>query len=160
MDETSQGMFSDAVYNQRIQVLLIWKLLVPLSLLLVVFLTYALMLGDKHPFQRTFGHGDLLIFSVLILIEAAIELKSINSRYYKLLAVCAVLSIFFFGIIKYVIVVHKQGLSDTAGSQPSELLLAFSYFNFAAILCSIIGGFYASLIAAREISDRKLKELA
>lgn len=152
-------MFSDVVYNQRIQVLLVWKLLAPLSLLLVVFLTYALILEDKHPFQRAFAQGDLLIFSVLILIEAAIELKSTNSRYHKLLAACAVLSILFFGVIKYVLVIHKQEFSDAAGAQPTGLLLAFSYFNFAAILCSIIGGFYASLIAARDVSDRKLKEM-
>ncbi len=51
----------------------IYKVAVPLLVMVIIWPIYGFSLGIEHPFAKAFAHADLLIFSALILTEAAIE---------------------------------------------------------------------------------------
>lgn len=50
-----------------------WKVMLPLLLISSIYLFIRCILEIPEPFGRAFAHGDLLVFSALVLLEAASE---------------------------------------------------------------------------------------
>jgi hypothetical protein len=84
----------------------IWKVLLPLGLLALLWPVNAIILGLPHAFESAFAHGELLIFSVLILLEAAVEGEHLRrqSQWFQaalgVTKVSAFFVLFIFGFIK------------------------------------------------------------
>src|SRR5690349_4361419 len=93
----------------------IWKVCIPLLLLLGAYLIYSFVLKGDQPFLSIFSQGELLILSALILIEAALELREIESPYDKLLMACALLLLILFAAIKYTIHSYQLSLPTVQG---------------------------------------------
>ena len=145
-------------------------------LILVIYPVYALLLKIDHPFQRAFSQGDLLIFSALIMVEAAIELKNAQSRYDDLLQFIAMATMVVFGFVKYGAMLREphlhlgnlNGLSAEAiaalaqaAQEAAGELRAFSFFNCAVAACAVAISLYAFLhIVRREnaTANEKLEQ--
>lgn len=150
--------------NQHLQTICLWKVLFPLFLILIIYPTYALLLKIDYPFQRAFAHGDLLIFSALIMVEAAIELKEANSNYDEPLRFVAMITMVIFGLVKYGAMLREPhlhtanleamtpALAETALREAREAaieLRAFSFFNCAVAACAVSGSIYAFVHSVR-----------
>ncbi|HWT00832.1 MAG TPA: hypothetical protein VN256_11350 [Pyrinomonadaceae bacterium] len=139
-----------------------WKVLLPLLLLILVWPMYGLVLRLEHPFVRAFAHGDLLIFSSLILLEAAIEGE--NAPHQGFWALCsrmvakisAILLIAVYVAIKYSAILNEQSLQDSivkVKDDPSAVtalhnltmngMLPYSYFSCAVAVVSVIFSIFA-----------------
>jgi Sec-independent protein translocase protein TatA len=105
---------SDDVLDQRMIDWLVWKVLLPLTIIVFIWPAYKYVAEFDHPFERAFAHGDLLIFSALVLIEATIEgerqhgHRRLMRTGLQVLKVVAIAFIFFFGFIKYDVMVRER----------------------------------------------------
>src|SRR2546423_9545545 len=50
-----------------------WKLALPLLLIASLYILIGFIMEIPEPFGRAFSHGDLMVFSALVLLEAATE---------------------------------------------------------------------------------------
>lgn len=159
-----RNMLNTIFLDQHLQTICLWKVLFPLFLILIIYPTYALLLKVDYPFQRAFAHGDLLIFSALIMVEAAIELKESKSNYDEPLRFVAMLTMVIFGLVKYGAMLrephlHTTGLEMMTPEVASHVvreaheaameLKAFSFFNCAVAACAVSGSIYAFVHAVR-----------
>jgi hypothetical protein len=64
---------------QRFQDWKRWKLYYPLALLLLIY-PLSKLKGFGHEFLGSFSHGDLLLFSSLVLIELSVEASHIHNE--------------------------------------------------------------------------------
>jgi hypothetical protein len=134
-----------------------WKVLLPLLLLFLIWPMYGWVLHLPHPFVRAFAHGDLLIFSSLILLEAAIEGEHIPhqsfwSLFGRVIAkIFAVVFIAIYGVLKYKAVLNEDELAKavtTVHSDPAAVaslsstiidgMLPYSYFSCTIAIVSVI----------------------
>lgn len=165
---------SEIFFDQHLQTICLWKVFFPLFLILIIYPLYAVFLKIDHPFQRAFAHGDLLIFSALILVEAAIELKEVKSRYDELLRFVAMLMMVVFGMVKYGAMIREPHLHESAAagmppeaaaavgqvaSEAAAELSAFSFFNCAVAACAVAASLYAFLHAVRRKSVSQVDKL-
>jgi hypothetical protein len=156
---------SDIFLDNHLQAICLWKVFFPLFLILIIYPVYAFFLKVDHPFQRAFAHGDLLIFSALVMVEAAVELKEVRSRYDELLRFVAMSAIVIFGFVKYGAMLRESNLhhGDVSGLAPEAAaaavraaheaavdLHAFSFFNCAVAACAVIISLYSFLHAVRK----------
>jgi hypothetical protein len=117
-----------------------WKVFFPLMILVSFWPIYGVFLHDAHSFLRAFAHGDLLIFSGLILIEAAIESKYTQRGSRELPKAIGAVFIFVFGLVKYHAILKEQ---DMKSVEPSVVmgavgdLLVPSCFNCAVTIFSV-----------------------
>ncbi len=132
--------------NQHLQTICVWKVLVPFILIILMLPIYVLVGRISHPFEKAFSHGDLLIFSSLILIEAAVELKRTKLGYDELLRACALFTIFLFGFIKLQ-AMKQEPLLEQGSMDAINQLWAFSFFNCAVSVCAVIISIYTFLKA-------------
>lgn len=161
-------------FDEHLQTICLWKVFFPLFLILIIYPLYAVFLKIDHPFQRAFAHGDLLIFSALILVEAAIELKDVKSRYDELLRFVAMAVMVVFGMVKYGAMIrephlHQSGapaLSPEAAATLTRVaheaaaeLSAFSFFNCAVAACAVAATLYSLLHAVRRKSGSQVDKL-
>lgn len=152
-----KGM-SDIFVNQHLQTVCIWKVFVPFLLIILIYPVFLVFMKDHHPFERAFAHGELLIFSALVLIEAAVELKRARLGYDELLRAMAMITIFIFGFVKYSAVQQERQL-DTNDLDAVQQLFAVSFFNCAVALFAIAVSIYAFLQAIRTETIDTEKEL-
>lgn len=147
--------------EQRFATVYALKILVPLLLFLVMHLTYALLLDVDHPLLRIAAQAEWLLISALMLLDAAIELRGIGSRYDKLVGAGAAGLFLLFGAVKYA-VGHPAFALSGAGVPPGDmgLLIALSFFTFAITLCSIAISIYVFSVVSRELTVRKLTRMA
>jgi uncharacterized membrane protein len=135
-----------------------WKVLLPLILLVLIWPLYGSMLHLPHSFIRAFAPGDLLIFSSLILMEAAIEgehlpHQSFASLLARMLAkIFAIVFIASYVAIRYSVVLHENGLLKELAAIPqlnpaqveklSEMslnnMLPYSCFSCVVAIVSVI----------------------
>lgn len=159
-----RNLLNTIFLDQHLQTICLWKVLFPLLLILIIYPLYALLLKIDYPFQRAFAHGDLLIFSALIMVEAAIELKESKSNYDEPLRFVAMLTMVIFGLVKYGAMLREPHLHtvDFATLSPevatrmmnesleaAKELKAFSFFNCAVAACAVSGSIYAFVHAVR-----------
>jgi hypothetical protein len=169
-----RGAVGEIFLNQHLQTICLWKVFFPLFLIVLIYPLYALFLKIDHPFQRAFSHGDLLIFSALIMIEAAIELREAKSNYDEPLRFVAMATMVVFGIVKYGAMLREPRLNTDnlsvlgpeAAASAARLaqdaateLRAFSFFNCAVAACAVAGSLYAFLQAVRYKNIKKVDAL-
>jgi len=152
-----KGM-SDIFVNQHLQTVCIWKVFVPFLLIILIYPVFLIIVKDHHPFERAFAHGELLIFSALVLIEAAVELKRARLGYDELLRAMAMITIFIFGFVKYSAMMQERHL-ETNDMDAINQLFAFSFFNCAVALFAIAVSIYAFLQAIRTETVEREEEL-
>lgn len=165
---------SEIFLDHHLQTICLWKVLFPLFLILIIYPLYAFFLKIDHPFQRAFAHGDLLIFSALVMVEAAVELKEVKSRYDELLRFVAMATIVIFGIVKYGAMLREphlhqanvNGLTPEAAAATVRAteeaitdLSAFSFFNCAVAAFAVAVSLYAFLHAVRSKNEKKVDAL-
>src|SRR5947209_2914352 len=96
-----------------------WKVLLPLILIILIWPLYGKLLHLPHPFVRAFAHGDLLIFSSLVLMEASIvgehiPQQSFWSLFNRIAAkIAAIVIIAIYAAIKYSVVLSEDELLKT-----------------------------------------------
>jgi hypothetical protein len=136
-----------------------WKLMFPfVAIVLVYFLSKFGNLGDE--LVNAFGHGDLLLFSALVLIELSVETTHINqelereapdkidslienSRFFGMIL------IFVYGAMK-LMVLHGGKLNHIAPPKAKAfsffslsltfLVVSFSIFAFWKTLSNVVAG--------------------
>jgi|SRR5688500_2527894 amino acid permease len=152
-----KGM-SDIFMNQHLQTICVWKIFVPFLLIILIYPIFLVVVRVHHPFERAFAHGELLIFSALILIEAAVELKRARLGYDELLRAGAMLTIFIFGFMKYEAIQQERHL-ETQNADAINQLFAFSFFNCAVATFAITVSIFAFLQAVRTENDDRIAHL-
>jgi hypothetical protein len=149
---------SEIFLNQHLQTICIWKVAVPFLLLMIIYPIYILVVNVQHPFERAFAHGELLIFSALVLIEAAIELKRAKLGFDELLRGLALLAIFLFGFMKYQAIQQEPHL-ELGEADAIRQLFAFSFFNCTVGITAVAASIYAFLYAVRSENLKKVEDL-
>jgi hypothetical protein len=161
-DASRQGSLKralkDIFLNQHLQTICIWKIAIPFLLLVILFPIYILIVKVQFPFERAFAHGELLIFSALVLIEAAVELKRAEVGFDELLRGFALLAIFLFGFMKYQAIQQEPHLEKGEVEAVSQMF-AFSFFNCAVALFAVAASVYAFLQAVRHENIKKVDRL-
>jgi len=135
-----------------------WKVLLPLILLVLIWPFYGSMLHLPHSFARAFAPGDLLIFSSLILMEAAIEGEHLPHQTFGSMAarmmakIFAIVLIAVYVAIRYSVVLNENSMLKAMASAPqlnpesieklSEIsvnsMLPYSCLSCAVALVSVI----------------------
>jgi hypothetical protein len=135
-----------------------WKLKFPLFALVLIYPIYKFF-GAGEEFVRAFGHGDLLLFSALVLIELSVEVTHINHELrsdtpYKLEGLIenakffGLILIFIYGSMKFMMdkqdtLIHVAALKARAfcvfSLAVTFLSLAFSIFAFWITLSHVVG---------------------
>jgi hypothetical protein len=126
-----------------------WKVVLPLLLILSIYVLIRFILEIPEPFGRAFAHGDLLIFSALVLLEAATEGEHLQRETTKVMAVrvaVRILAILLIGgfIATKSDVLYKENQlllqPNVAGQEKlSSKMLAYSWFNCGVALFSVVG---------------------
>src|SRR5215216_3026411 len=128
-----------------------WKVFIPL---LFIFLLWPLahLIKMDYPFQEAFKHGDLLIFSALILIEAAVEGEGIQSSTLwdqiseMASKAFAFFCIFVFAVVKFDVMTQEKNHSlDYEGK-----LFAYSLFGWTTAIVAVIISIYVFSKAAQD----------
>jgi hypothetical protein len=148
--------------NHHLQTICVWKVFVPFLLIILIYPIFLIVVKVHHPFERAFAHGELLIFSALILIEAAVELKRAQLGYDELLRAGAMLTIFIFGFMKYEAMQQEPHLeTDNALASAAAVsqLFAFSFFNCVVAMFAIAVSIYAFLQTIRTENDVTITHL-
>jgi hypothetical protein len=124
-----------------------WKVILPLCLISSLYLLIRFIMEIPHPFGKAFAHGDLLIFSALVLLEAATEgeynqEQSVPMEVARILAkIFAILFIGGFVATKYDILDKENQLLLQHASTTHEMLakkmLAYSCLNCTVALVSV-----------------------
>lgn len=142
--------------NRWLNMVFKWKVLAPSVFVITIYLAGAFLSGSGYTLRMAAARGDLLILSALILMEAAFELRRVESRLNKFPAIFAGIILFFYGFLQFSVLTPGR-----AGGEPSaRLLLSLSLLNCAVTLCSVVGSLYAFMIVAREAAAKRLSELA
>jgi hypothetical protein len=152
-----KGM-GEVFMNEHLQTVCIWKVFVPFLLIILIYPIFLIIVKVHHPFERAFAHGELLIFSALILIEAAVELKRARLGYDELLRALAMITIFIFGFMKYEALQQERHL-ETENLDAINQLFAFSFFNCAVAAFAIAVSIYSFLQAIRTENIERVEEL-
>jgi hypothetical protein len=146
-----------------------WTALKVILPLLVLFLIYPLCgftLDLDHPFQRAFQHGDLLVFSALILVEAAFELESSNLRdsgihLVQLIAMMlAIFSIFTFVAVKFDVLRNEEAAHLNLIQNYWLKMGVYACLGWCTAILSGVATVYAIVYASYREASYKLLEIS
>jgi hypothetical protein len=144
--------------NHRLIDSIIWRVLLPITFVVLLWPIYKYLVGLEHSFQLTFSHGELLICSAILLMEVIIELNYIDSKTTMLYTSKSValffviLFIFAFGFLKYQAItaehdmikfeiVKTDMIQDEQGATLTlNKLTGFSCLNCSVAIISVIFG--------------------
>jgi hypothetical protein len=165
MEATIKRMVAreQALSKERLTNWCIWKVLLPLLMLGLLYPMYRFVLEIDHPFARAFAHGDLILFSILVLLEAAVEgehIKNHGSLFQMGLGgarVTAILLMCVYGFVKAdVMKKEHEVVSATAQVAPAiEKMAQYSYFAWGVTGFAVVyslGTFLA--VMAKERRER------
>lgn len=120
-----------------------WKLLLPLIMLLVFYPIYVFVEGPT-PFLNAFAHGDLLLFSALLLFEVSVESDHIQRELEhnhnslddltEWPRVCGIVLIVLYGSMK---------LAVGPQSEASNKTVAYCFFTISVMLLAVTYSYYA-----------------
>jgi len=126
-----------------------WKVALPLLLILSIYALIRFILEIPDPFGKAFAHGDLLIFSALVLLEAATEGEYVVDENTKKMVVRIIAKIFAILLIVVFVatksdVLNKENQLFSQFTTDGHLLLAkkmvaYSCLNCTVALVSVIG---------------------
>lgn len=99
----------------------IWKVALPLGMLLLLWPLYETV-PLKYPFESAFAHGDLILFAVLILLEAAVEGDHIRApgiwrTGMNLARLGAIFLVVVYCVVKMDVVQHFHDVPDASSAQ-------------------------------------------
>src|SRR5437764_248684 len=90
----------------------LWKVVLPFLFLLLMWPVYRLAMHRADAYEKAFAHGELLIFSALVLIEIGIEMKysdtSAENLWTDLARIAAIILIFMFGFLHYAVIIDEE----------------------------------------------------
>ena len=124
------------------------RVFLPFLILMLMWPIYKWFFDLQYPFERAFAHGDLLIFSALILLESATEAEyapfqsvrmGIARRLAWLFAIACVLT---FGFMKYSVMLKEAQLPSNPESVIGRMK-AFSCLNCTIAIVSILFSAFA-----------------
>ena len=120
-----------------------WKLLLPLIMLLVFYPIY-IFVAAPSPFLNAFAHGDLLLFSALLLFEVSVEADHIQRELQQVHnsiddltewpRVCGIVLIVLYGSMK---------LAVGPETHPSSKAIAYCFFTISVMLLAVTYSYYA-----------------
>lgn len=126
-----------------------WKVVLPLLLILSIYGLIRFILEIPEPFGRAFAHGDLLVFSALVLLEAATEGEHLQKETTRSMAmrlgarILAILLIVGFIATKSDVLYKENQLlinPNAAGHEKlTNKMLAYSLLNCGVALFSVVG---------------------
>lgn len=126
-----------------------WKVVLPLLLILSIYVLIRFILEIPEPFSRAFAHGDLLVFSALVLLEAATEGEQFQKETTRMMAlrlgarILAILFIVGFVATKSDILYKENQLlmnpSPAGHEKLASKMHAYSWFNCCVALFSVVG---------------------
>lgn len=146
----------------------IWKALLPVFLLGLLWPVYGVILKLPHPFQRAFCHGDLLVVAALILIEASLEGDHIEKQSGTFRLWCnigrliAVLLIFLFGFMKYDAILQESALARAAVVDQWQILdklRVYACFNCSVAVVSLVASFLTFAVVVDLERSEELRRL-
>lgn len=148
--------------SERLRNWCIWKVVLPLGMLALFYPMYRFVLELEHPFERAFAHGDLILFSVLILLEAAVEGEHIRKQgawfhlRLHLAKVAAILLILIFGFVKTDVMLQESKIGDISShADVFRKFLVYSYFNWLVALVAVIYSLFSFwTVVGKEHSER------
>jgi hypothetical protein len=125
-----------------------WKVALPFLLILSIYGLIRFILEIPDPFARAFAHGDLLIFSALVLLEAATEGEHLGKETTMMMVIriaariLAILLIVGFIATKSDILFKENQLFVVPSPHGHELLakkmFAYSLCNCTVALVSVV----------------------
>lgn len=129
-----------------------WKVFLPLALISCVYLAIRFFFDIPHPFGKAFAHGDLLVFSALVLMEAATEGEQDQKHNFRVEAVrhfakvVAIFLLLMFLGTKLDILRRESELAAKHSADGHHLLtekmLLYSSLNCAIALVSVVGSVF------------------
>lgn len=129
------------------------RVFLPFAILILMWPIYKYFLDLPYPFERAFSHGDLLIFSALILLESASEgeythAQSLGMGLARRAAWALAISfVLVFGFMKYSVILKEELLAKTTEASMTLLLThkmrAFSCLNCTIAVVSVLFSGYA-----------------
>lgn len=143
-----------------------WKVVLPASVLLLFWPFYQYVVRIPESFGHAFAHGDLLLLSVLVLMEAAIEGEHVRYRSLALhllrqgSMVLAVLVAIAFAVTKYDVMLEETKIKPTALDLQvkAEKMVTYSYLNCVvaaiAVLMAIVAYYAVSVAENRQVLKR------
>ena len=137
----------------------VYKVIVPLVVILIIWPIYSYALQTEHPFEKAFAHADLLIFSALILTEAVIEGEHTLVRDWRFqLGRHMALLLAFVALILYVVV--KFDVMRYEDSPNTNKMYVYSCVGwFMAVLSALISVYSFSKTSYQE-ATKELRSLA
>jgi hypothetical protein len=137
-----------------------WCVIIPLVMILVIWI-YEKLVDTGDAYAMSFGHGDLLLFSALILFGVSVQLKTFERKWAHLVNIetlhffkwfaraGAVLLLIFFNFMK-----HCMSQSRCLAFTPSpEMRNTYSGFTLSITTVSIAFGYYAYWKMKKQIAD-------
>jgi hypothetical protein len=129
------------------------RVLLPFAILILMWPIYKYFLDLPHPFERAFAHGDLLIFSALILFDSASEgqythAQGLGMGFARRAAwVLAISFVLIFGFMNYSVILKEELLAKATESSVTALLTykmrAFSCLNCTIAVVSVLFSAFA-----------------
>ena len=153
-------ILNDDPEGERLRNWCIWKVTLPLGLMYLLYLACWHIVLLKHPFAEAFAHGDLLLFSGLILMESAVEGEHIRKKgglfhvFMSLAKVLAVLFLVGFAGTKIDVMWHQS--RAIPGSESPDLLAKMATYSLVNWVTAIFAVFYS--IAAFSMTVNKERE--
>jgi hypothetical protein len=142
-----------------------WKILLPLGILALLWPIYSFF--RPHPFESAFAHGDLILFAVLILLEAAVEAESYKTQGklafqagLTLAKVGAILLLLIFGCMKIYVMMNEGSLGTEKTCAAIYRMHLYSSFNWFVALVAVIASILAYWTAINNEHEARLKELS
>lgn len=165
-----------------------WKVIFPLLVIIALWPLIYYLLDSHHSFGEAFAHGDLLVFSALVLLEAATEGEYGKKPSFKVEIVrlaARILAIFFIAIfilLKYDLLRREHEmlnilstlheLTDSAAAQRMDSsfnkahgelfnkMRGYSCLNCTVALVSVVGSILLFWINVDREKRESLEELA
>lgn len=150
---------SEDSWEVRLVKWIIYKVIIPLIVMFVIWPISEYSLGLHHAYEKAFAHGDLLIFAAFVLIEVVIEgeHKHVKNWRFQLgrhtAFVLAFVSLIFF------IVVKIDVLRSEEAPNIGKMYMYSCVGWFMAVLAGIIS-IYAFWKTAYDRTTKELDHLA
>lgn len=155
---TEESGFNQA-WEVRLIKWIIYKVAIPLTVMFIIWPIYSFSLNLEHSFEKAFSHADLLIFSALILTEAAIEGEYIQIRNWRFqLGRHIAIALAFISLILFIVV--KFDVMRAEGHPNTEKMYMYSCLGWFMALLSGIISIYTFWSMASQEATKELKNLA
>lgn len=157
---TASSQRPDDNYDPRILNWCAWKVFFPLVVILLLWPAAYWLVNFDHPFPEAFKHGDLIIFSALILIEAAVEGEGVRFTSWRDHALEITAKAFaFICILAFAALKIDVMFQEKAHDFKTERLIGYSVLGWSIAVVAVFISINTYIKAHRLESTRSLKRL-